>query len=344
MANKFSWTEEYKKTWEDDLYTREYVFKRINRNLVVNKKAVVRHLLFVIDVSFSIEKTDFLPNIRTCVFENLQKLEKSFYSSNPLSILSFLIINDSKEVHSKVVPSLLYSTTGKGYFSFNKCLKSSIKTIKDSSYLKEVVLITASTNTKDNGEYQKIIKELCGNHIKFNIVNLSGEVTLFKRISDVTKGKYYVPMDIFHFKFILESFAFPNESISPKASLLTLGFTERQNKGMYCFCHLIYQENPYFCPDCKTPVCHVPTQCPVCELHLVSPLDIYKSHNFMFSFEPFEKLNNSEFLTCFVCGDRGNYDCSKCKTVYCEKCNYNIQDALNFCIGCNHNDSLENKK
>ena len=332
MENRFSWTQEYKRSWEEDQNILKKDFSTGFKQFKPNKKSIIRHLLVCIDTSSSIEKTDYLPTVRSAISEALPSFSKHFKNSNPLSFLSFLTCKDVFDKYSREFNSTsLLNTVGSEHFSFLNCLKSGVEFLKNSNYNKEILLITSSIGTKDSGSYDQIINDIKKIGIKVSIISISGEVTLFKKISHISNGMFHVPVDFHHFDILLNSFAIPLESLETTSCLIKLGFPKVSTESGICTCHLKFTKNPYECPVCKTLICSLPCQCPICDTQLVSPINISKSYYFMYPLKPFDFDSTSN---CKKCGKQSYSKCNDCSTFYCESCYKFIADELNFCIYC----------
>lgn len=332
MDAKFSWTQEYKRSWEENKVQAKKDISVSFKQFKPNKKSIIRHLLVCVDTSASIENPDYLPTVRSALSTALPNFSKLFKNSNPLSFLSFLTCKDVFEKYSREFDSnTILNTIGAKYFSFLNCLKSATEYLKSSNYNKEILLITASIGTKDSGIYDQIINDLKKIGIKVSIVSVSGEVSLFRRITQITNGSFHVPIDFHHFEIILNSFAVPMESLESTSCLIKLGFPKFiQNPGL-CTCHLKFEKNLYECPVCRTYICSLPCQCPICDTQLVSPINISKSYYFMYPLKPFD-LNNTN--SCRRCNRLSYSKCPDCSSFYCENCYKFISEELNFCIYC----------
>ncbi|ORD99706.1 TF2H2 [Hepatospora eriocheir] len=334
MENKFSWTEEYKRTWEEvdnKIIKKDFkILQKFNNK----RKAVIRHLLVVIDVSFAIEKNDYLPNLRSFIGQNLEYFESDFYFTNPLSTLSFLTFNDTFVNFFKEPSKNLLNIIGEKDFSFLSAIKTCIRMLKNSSFQKEVFFIISSIGSRDTDTVNSVIQELKDAHIKISIISLCGEVSVFKRITEITNGKFFVPEDAIHFRTILHFFTFPIENTNTKIKLMKLGFPEKSLDNQICTCHSSFNTKLYRCPTCDAAICNIPMECPVCELHLVSPTNVFKSYYFMSPLKSFIKLEEKNNSKCLICNNLAMFKCDVCNGCYCSDCDYQIHSDLNFCPNC----------
>lgn len=332
MEPKFSWTQEYRRSWEECAKNTSKDVPVEAKAFNPNKKSIIRHLIVCIDVSSSIEKQDYIPTVRNIISKKLQPFSKRFKDENPLSIVSFLTCKTTFDKYSRDFdPHLMINTVGSGDFSFLNCLKSAIEFLGNSTYNKEVLVITASTGTKDCGEYDQVLADLKKKNIKVSMISICGEITLFKKISAFTNGVFSVPQDSNHFEIILNKFTEPLEYLESTSCLVKLGFPELIGGVGICNCHLKFETNLYECPVCKSFICKLPSQCPTCDTQLVSPIDISKSYYFMYPLKPFDTADSG---VCRKCNELAKCSCSDCKSLYCPNCARFIREELQFCIYC----------
>ncbi|ADM11313.1 RNA polymerase II transcription initiation/nucleotide excision repair factor TFIIH subunit SSL1 [Encephalitozoon intestinalis ATCC 50506] len=335
MAKQFSWEQEYKRTWEDrsdrkvnEFNTETGIFYSNNR------KGIVRHLHVIIDVSEAIDKSDFLPTFRTNVAKILEGFIPSFYSENPLSTLSFLSVRD---VCVKYISSMdmdihaFLGQTGSKWFSLLNGLEGSVEIIKNTTHVKEILVIVASTSTRDPHGYTEVLTKLKVHNIKVHFISLCGEVTLYKSISKATEGRFYVPVDVGHLSIIMKELSHPTDFNGTTLSLVKIGFPLPVIEPSVCACHLEMKSAGYECPVCKTMVCSLPVSCPICNTQLVSTLNLSKSLRFLYPLKPFIE---KEGKMCRICQSKGGYQCELCKSIFCNSCNGFVHNTLSFCIYC----------
>ncbi|KMV66230.1 RNA polymerase II transcriptioninitiation/nucleotide excision repair factor TFIIH subunitSSL1 [Encephalitozoon cuniculi EcunIII-L] len=335
MAKQFSWEQEYKRTWEDrnDRKVNEFNLET-EAPYSNNRKGIVRHLHIIIDVSEAIDKSDFLPTFRANVTKVLEGFIPSFYSENPLSTLSFLSIRDVCVKYTSSMDIDIHAflgQTGSKWFSLLNGLEGSIEVMKNTMHVKEILVIVASTSTRDPHGYAEVLAKLRAYNIKVHFISLCGEITLYKSISKATEGRFYVPVDAGHLSAIMRELSHPTDSNGTKLSLVKIGFPSPMMEPSVCACHLEVKGAGYECPVCKTMVCSLPISCPICSTQLVSTLNLSKSLRFLYPLRPFvEKAEG----TCRVCQGKGAYQCELCKSTFCSYCNRLIHNTLSFCIYC----------
>jgi transcription initiation factor TFIIH subunit 2 len=145
-------------------------------------------------------------------------------------------------------------------------------------------------------------------------------------------------------------------------TLLLMGFpTSIQfDAPVLCACHQQLKTRGYQCPRCKAFVCHLPTDCVLCGMTLISSPLLARSYHHLFPVPlftevPWETLK-MDMSHCFACrqpftiqppktnGDQrvrtgfemtsGRFECPKCLTYVCIECDGFIHDVLHNCPGC----------
>lgn len=331
MGDKFTWTQEYKKSWDEDQEEAKVASFSVSNRYNPNRKNIIRHFHLAIDTSVSIEKSDYLPTIRNQLTRLIPPFTTHFNDMNPLSILSFMTCSNTFQKYSKVFDiSNMLNVIGANDFSFLNCLRAAVEILRDSNCTRECLLVTASIGTKDSTSLEEICREIKKNSVKINIISICGEVTIFKKICEISNGRFLVPLDINHFEIILNDFAFPLESTETTNTLIKFGFPNTVEKPSLCSCHLAFHTCLYECPVCKTFVCSLPVQCPICATRLISPLHISKSYHYMYPLKPFIECKG----VCRCCSKEGSSKCPDCSNVYCIRCSNFLHHDLNFCLYC----------
>lgn len=336
MTGFFAWEETFKKTWESDQSVQEKITQtKIKDNRCI-KRGIIRHFHVIVDHSEKIDSDGYLPNYRTIIIDALNEFTKKFFIENPISILSFLTIHNSKPDKYIVAQcdfnhSDMLNKLGAGKFSIENALEESISKLKKSNYLKEILIITQSLCILGCNDLGKIMAECNKNNVKVHCLNLCAEMRIFKKITEITGGVHVVPVDKDHFTGVLQEFAIPNPlTTNQRVFLSKFGFPSFVEEKSICSCHLVMTDSGYICPVCHTKVCNLPSECFFCKTQLVSFVNISKSlyHQYpLFDFEP-------GVGSCGICNEKSKMKCGKCGTLFCEDCNNFMHDVLFFCTFC----------
>lgn len=335
MANSFAWEKEYKRTWEDSSNAKsKYDLNNKKHEYNDKKKGVIRHLHVVIDGSFAIDKTDYLPSFRTNISKSLERFIPRFYAENPISALSFSLVNEVV-IKYKSDPEIMIkeflSTKGEGYFSLLNALYAAFEILKHKDFCKEIVVITASLMLKDPDTYTEVFELLRKMGIKVFIISMCGELMIFKDLTRISGGKLYVPIDLDHFDHILDSLTIPTENCSATINMIQLGFPLLIKEKGICACHYELHSTGYECPVCKTYICTLPISCPICETQLVSAINISKSYHHLY---PLQNFIEHKTGLCYTCKEPSTSKCPNCEMLFCDQCDLFVHQNLHFCYGC----------
>jgi len=107
---------------------------------------------------------------------------------------------------------------------------------------------------------------------------------------------YGVALHEAHFRDLLFSHTTPPAIRASDAasapSLLTMGFPSRVAEAApsLCACHGVPSRGGYACPRCKSKVCGLPAQCPVCELQLIQSTHLARSYHHLFPLRNYEAV------------------------------------------------------
>ena len=132
-------------------------------------------------------------------------------------------------------------------------------------------------------------------------------------------------------------------------------------------------EGVYTCPQCCSPLEEIPTQCPVCDLRLLSSAELTKTHHHLFPVPSFTEAlrlvppqphapstgkaspRSSQDGKCFGCrqplpirraaltgkdeeADRPDAyvgaQCPECSSLFCIECDDLVHETLHSCPGC----------
>lgn len=75
--------------------------------------------------------------------------------------------------------------------------------------------------------------------------------------------------------------------------LMMMGFPTRlpdTSAPSFCVCHGIMKSEGYLCPRCLSKVCDIPTDCPVCDLVIVSAPHLARSYHHLFPVKPYDAV------------------------------------------------------
>ncbi|TBU04523.1 RNA polymerase II transcription factor [Hamiltosporidium magnivora] len=362
-SNFFSWEQQYKRTWEDASPSvtsfKQIAKKYDNRPL---KRLTIKHLHIIIDTSVNLDHPDFHP-FRFSLISILNEFHKNFTFRNKVSKISFSNLQleyynepttnllevceklfDIQDIIQRSLIMIDASTkllneepAGIAKINSSKIFKENYKEqtgdqqkilkVKNTC-LKEFLIISGSLSTKSvSSDLFHFIKK---NNLKIHFISLGGEVSIFKKVSQTTGGKYFVPLNIHDFANILMEYCIPEILTSNFVSMIPLGFPLfSENENSVCVCHSTICKG-YSCVTCGAKVCTLPISCPICNTQLISSSSLIQ--NIYYSF-PLKQFSVGEGL-CKICGLDGKWMCNDCKNTYCDTCDSFIHENLKFCLFC----------
>ena len=108
--------------------------------------------------------------------------------------------------------------------------------------------------------------------------------------------------------------------------------------------HNRLSKSGFSCPRCGCKVCSIPSDCPLCQLTLISSSHLARSYHHLFPVAPFITESHISFpeSICFCCSKnilKDSYDdvllkCGLCSNIFCSVCDSYIHMNLHNCPGC----------
>jgi len=187
-----------------------------------------------------------------------------------------------------------------------------------------------------------VIEQLKKENIRCSVVGVGAEVHVCKTVADKTGGSYHVALNEDHLRRLVFAHSPPPPStLKSETSLIRMGFPQRRmdSNPSLCVCHLLPKYGGYFCPQCMSKFCELPTDCQICGLTLISSPHLARSYHHLFPVAIFgENLPSTETQFCYGCqkqlANNSIFSCPKCKKIYCSDCDDYIHDSLHNCPGC----------
>eukprot|EP01117_Protostelium_nocturnum_P011437 TRINITY_DN4147_c0_g1_i5.p1 TRINITY_DN4147_c0_g1~~TRINITY_DN4147_c0_g1_i5.p1 ORF type:complete len:335 (-),score=82.46 TRINITY_DN4147_c0_g1_i5:33-1037(-) len=320
---------------------------------------MTRHLYIVMDLSKSMLEKDMKPSRLTVAVQTVEAFILDYFDQNPLSQLGVIVsrgavaekITELSGNPNKHIQTLkAHSNNVEGEMS----LQNSLEVAKSSlCYIpkygsREVLIIFGSLTTCDPGDIFETIDSLKKEGIRVYVIGLAAEVYVCRAVAERTGGTYFVALHEPHFRELILNHSPP--PISEKkmdASLIRMGFPQRKtlDTPSLCVCHQAPKYWGYFCPQCLSKCCELPTDCQVCGLTLISSPHIARSYHHLFPVSTYNEVAPpipSGVISsdhCYSCqaklsGGGCVYTCPKCKADFCSECDDYIHDSLHNCPGC----------
>ncbi|CAI2167815.1 9146_t:CDS:2 [Funneliformis geosporum] len=379
----YAWEEEYKRSWDvlqededgslkrtvENLQQRKR--KRLFRDTATIRRGIIRHMFLIIDLSEAMMEKDLRPSRLDLTLSYAEQFILEYFDQNPISQLAIIV---TKGGYAEKISDLTgnpmdniralknkKNTDTDGEPSLQNSLEMARSTLihVPSHGSREILIIMGSLTTCDPGDIYDTIDNLVNENIRVSVVGLAAEVQICKLMCKKTKGTYGVVLNEAHFKDLLFEIIPPPpvSNTQNKAELVIMGFPSSvsDSSPSLCACHSKPTIGGYICARCHSKICDLPTDCPVCELTLVSSPHLARSYHHLFPINNFVEVpwnNNSVSPThCFSCqipfpsflGVRGGavpietsgrYKCNRCQQHFCIDCDVFVHEVIHNCPGC----------
>ncbi|KAL2185121.1 Ssl1-domain-containing protein [Thermothelomyces heterothallicus CBS 203.75] len=211
---------------------------------------------------------------------------------------------------------------------------------------REVLIIYGALLSSDPGDIHDTIANLLNDRIRVSVVGLAAQVAICEQLCTRTNGgdpsSYAVALHEQHFRELFLAATTPpvTQSTPPpagasagagdgdgannnnnnnsqqqsqqsqQASLLMMGFPSRalasKDHVSLCACHNRPTREGYACTRCRTKVCRLPAECPVCGLTLVLSTHLARSYHHLFPLRGWVAVSWAEAAraksgVCFAC-------------------------------------------
>ncbi|KAI8610594.1 Ssl1-like-domain-containing protein [Chytriomyces sp. MP71] len=316
-APMYQWESAYKRSWEalEDndgslatalaLLARDRLKRRRNAAASANAaplhRGIIRHVYLVLDMSEAMAlPADALPPTRIeCVLAAAEAFVNEFLVVNPLGSIGIAATRDGgAEKYTEMTGNAHEHIAAirhrpnrepKGEPSLQNALEIARRSLLHvpSHGSREIIILYSALTTCDPGNIFDTIETLRHDSIRVSIVGLSAEMQICKRICKETKGIYSVVMNDTHLKEVLAGHVAPppvDEEKTSALAIVEMGFPSSMmfEAATLCANHKKPTQTGYECPRCKTVVCDLPTDCPICSLTLVSSVLLARSYHHLF--------------------------------------------------------------
>ncbi|KAH6640770.1 Ssl1-like-domain-containing protein, partial [Chaetomium tenue] len=205
---------------------------------------------------------------------------------------------------------------------------------------REVLIIYGALLSSDPGDIHDTITNLLADRIRVSIVGLAAQVAICEQLCSRTNGgdpsNYAVALHEQHFRELFLAATTPpvthpstttttttnktdpqqqkqqppQPTPNNQASLLMMGFPSRalasKDHVSLCACHNRPTREGYACTRCRTKVCRLPAECPVCALTLVLSTHLARSYHHLFPLRGWAAVSWADARArassaCFAC-------------------------------------------
>ncbi|KAI8832999.1 Ssl1-like-domain-containing protein [Chytriomyces cf. hyalinus JEL632] len=325
-AHAYQWESAYKRSWEaleEDndgslastlaLLARDRLKRRRTAAAKASEtplhRGTIRHLFVVIDLSEAMAApADGLPPTRLeCVLAATETFVSEFLIVNPLGSIGIVATRDggaekltemtgNSSDHISAIRNRS-NREPRGEPSLQNALEIARRSLLHvpSHGSREILILYSALMTCDPGNIFDTIESLKTDNIRVSIIGLSAEMQICKRVCKETKGIYSVVMNEGHLKEILGGHVAPPPIESDKSSslaIIEMGFPSSSTFELPTLCanHKKPTQSGYMCPKCKTVVCDLPTDCPICSLTLVSSVLLARSYHHLFPVPTYKEV------------------------------------------------------
>lgn len=381
----YAWEDEIKRSW--DLVTVDedgdmsalaasLIESRKKRSALKNitpyQRGIIRTLVLVLDCSEAMAEKDLRPNRHAMIVQYAIDFVHEFFDQNPISQLGIVTMrNGLAQLISQISGNpqdhidalkLIRKQEPKGNPSLQNALEMSRGLLLPvpAHCTKEVLIVFGSLSSTDPGDIHQTINSLVQESIRVKVIGLSAQVAICKELCKATnygdESYYQVPLDETHCKELFDQAVvpLPVNKINKGFTLVRMGFPTRvfEDSPTFCACHSQLMYGGYFCPNCQSKVCSLPTVCPCCDLMLILSTHLARSYHHLMPLKTFTEVPSvEEFPTdnCFSCQIRfptiknhktgelltsSRYRCESCKKDFCIDCDVYIHEILHNCPGC----------
>ena len=381
----YAWEDELKRSWdlvtvddENDMASLvasivEARKKRSAQKVITPyQRGIIRSLILVLDCSEIMSEKDLRPNRNAMSIQYAIDFVHEFFDQNPISQLGIVIMRNglaqllspvggNPQDHLDSLKSIRRQEP-KGNPSLQNALEMARGLLLPvaAHCTREVLIVFGGLSSTDPGDIHQTIQSLVQEKIRVKVIGLSAQVAICKELCEATNYNdgsfYHIILDEIHFKELFDEAVtpLPVNKINKAFTLVKMGFPTRifEDSPTFCSCHSKLVFGGYFCPNCESKVCSLPTVCPCCDLMLILSTHLARSYHHLMPLKTFaEVASNEKFQTdnCFSCqvhfpilrnhktGElltSSRYRCSDCTKDFCIDCDVFIHEVLHNCPGC----------
>jgi transcription initiation factor TFIIH subunit 2 len=368
-----SWLQWFQKSWLDieervdgRLVNPDSIERKVNSRTyaeegrvaaqggVAIKKGLIRFMFIVIDFSASMRQTDYKPVRSDYIFNEVSSFIEKFFDKNPLSYISLISMreggvhfitrmNGQPNFQIKKLKEYIQANPPSGTCSVVKAIDLVLRTGDLPLYAsKEILVLWGSLSSVDSVQapiHPYLSERLASQGgLDITVISMSPELYALKKIST----KFVVAMSPTDFREKLSTVVNPKQNAQAKPVYIKMGFPLKTVNGPLtkCSCHLDLHSTLFTCPQCKSLVCEIPTNCPVCKLTLVERDMLTRIHRLLYDMPTFSQIDveDGSCNACCTAFDISNNNtavrCNECNEVYCYDCDKFSHEKLRHCLGC----------
>ncbi|KAL2160026.1 hypothetical protein VTH06DRAFT_1681 [Thermothelomyces fergusii] len=338
--------EDIKRSWENVVETEDGSItiealieaekrRRLMRDTTPFQRGIIRHLMLVLDMSFAMAEKDLLPNRYLLTLNYAVEFVREYFEQNPISQLGIVGMRDGIAVrisdmggnpteHIEKLRTWAEQQEPQG----NPSLQNALEMCRGALFhtpshgTREILIIYGALLSSDPGDIHDTIANLLRDRIRVSVVGLAAQVAICEQLCTRTNGgdpsSYAVALHEQHFRELFLAATTPpnndkqsqSQNQSQQASLLMMGFPSRalasKDHVSLCACHHRPTREGYACTRCRTKVCRLPADCPVCGLTLVLSTHLARSYHHLFPLRGWVAVSwadaaRARSAACFAC-------------------------------------------
>ncbi|KAH7105691.1 TFIIH basal transcription factor complex, subunit SSL1 [Auriculariales sp. MPI-PUGE-AT-0066] len=337
----YSWEESYTRSWdavqEDEGGSLQTVVeqliargrrKRLNAPTEAIRRAIIRHVIIVLDLSNAMMDRDMKPTRFDLMLQYTRDFVNEWFDQNPLGQIGIVgmraglaervceMCGSPQEVLRSISERFRLEPAGDASLQNALELSRTSMSHLPSHSSREIIVLFGSISTVDPGNVHDTLNGCIEDNIRISVVALASEMKICREVTEKTGGVFGVALNDDHFKDLIFQLipppaqkAAPNaaQSTSTGADLLQMAFPTRlpeTSPPTLCACHSELKSEGFLCPRCKSRVCDVPTDCDVCGIMIVSSPHLARSYHHLFPVKPYQPVMVAEIghaATCHGC-------------------------------------------
>ncbi len=326
-------------------------------------RGLIRYVALVVDASEAAKEPDPRPSRLKTACDALATFCGDLLAANPLGACCVVAARDggakvasdpssARRSHADALTALSKAQP-KGPLSLAVALSRALDALSSAPEhaLREIVVVASNLATRDAAPgLDPVADRLLHYGCRLHVAHLAAEPYVVRRLAERSGGTFSVALDRGHLDRILAERIPPPPLTAKDAAkfaerqpLVEMGFpTLRKDPAPQCAAAAVSLDRPpvwaattYTCPRCETRVAAIPTECPVCDLPLVSAPHLARSHHHLFPVPMFvEKSGEGECFGCRAALSSEAYACPRCSSAFCADCDEFVHTVLHNCPGC----------
>ncbi|GAB0496389.1 hypothetical protein MMPV_007701 [Pyropia vietnamensis] len=344
------------------------------------RRGMIRYAVLVVDLSTAMAATDWSPSRGEAVAAAADAWVRAFFDENPISQLAVVALRDgvaellttlssSPRAHTDALAAAVTSGCyGDASLENGVRLAAAVLAPIPAYGSREVLVLFGGLATCDPGDVRSAIDGLAADGVRASVVGIDAEVYILSRLASVTGGTYTVATAEVHFGELLASHVTPPPTVGDgmPPTLVRMGFPVLRSLPAARPAlddNLAARRVGYVCPRCEAWIAHVPAECVLCGLTLVSSPHLARSYHHLFPVAKFSERPAAAAATasptdgttaatapaaktvprsagCYGCGRalRGDValrlECARCGQDFCLDCDTYVHESLHNCPGC----------